>query len=118
MSDQYGLLVDYTMFTGTHSAEMACQQELDLPSDRYGIKEIQIGPLKTGDGFDGTNVDWFYLPFPTSIFSKHWGAGGDKAGQTPRACINDQSQALEYGKLEDLEKKMNDYDRPMVLFRL
>ena len=81
MADQkYALLVDYTYFSGNHAAEIACKEELGLPLEQFGIKEVQVGPFKKGEGNDGDAWEWFYIPCPTSIFSDHWGTGGDKAG--------------------------------------
>ena len=96
MADQkYALLVDYTYFSGNHAAEIACKEELGLPLDQ-----------------------WFYIPCPTSIFSEHWGTGGDKAGQRPLAVQVEESASMYYGTLEEMQAKMAEFDRPMVLFQL
>lgn len=80
MADQkYALLVDYTYFSGNHAAEIACKEELGLPLEQFGIKEVEVGPFKKGEGNDGDAWEWFYIPCPTSIFSDHWGTNGDKA---------------------------------------
>jgi hypothetical protein len=119
MSDtQYGLLVDYTFFSGNHAAEIACKEELGLPIDQFGIKEVQVGPFKKGEGNDGDDWEWFYIPCPTSIFSDHWGAGGDKAGQRPLAVQVEESASMEYGPLDEMIERMKQIDRPTVLFRL
>ena len=115
---QYGLLVDYTFFSGNHAAEIACKEELGLPLDQYGIKEVQVGPFKKGPGNDGDDWEWSYIPVPTSIFSDHWGTGGDKAGQRPLAVQVEESASMYYGTLEEMEKKLAEFDRPMVLFQL
>ena len=72
---QYGLLVDYTYFSGNHAAEIACKEELGLPLEQFGIKEVEVGPFRKGEGDTGDAWEWFYIPCPTSIFSEHWGAG-------------------------------------------
>lgn len=119
MADQkYALLVDYTFFSGNHAAEIACKEELGLPLDQWGIKEVCVGPFKIGEGNDGDDWEWIYLPIPTSIFSKHWGTGGDKAGQRPVAVQVEESNSLYYGTLEEMEAKMHEFDRPMCLFVL
>jgi hypothetical protein len=49
MADQkYALLVDYRFFSGNHAAEIGCKEELGLPLDQFGIKEVQVGPFKKG----------------------------------------------------------------------
>lgn len=54
MADQkYALLVDYTYFSGNHAAEIACKEELGLPLDQFGIKEVEVGPFRKGEGSDG-----------------------------------------------------------------
>ena len=45
---QYGLLVDYTYFSGNHAAEIACKEELGLPLEQFGIKEVEVGPFRKG----------------------------------------------------------------------
>ena len=73
MADQkYALLVDYTYFSGNHAAEIACKEELGLPLDQFGIKEVEVGPFRKAEGSDGDAWEWFYIPCPTSIFSEHW----------------------------------------------
>ena len=95
MADQkYALLVDYTYFSGNHAAEIACKEELGLPIDQFGIKEVEIGPFKKGEGNDGDAWEWFYIPCPTSIFSDHWGTNGDKAGQRPLAVQVEESASM------------------------
>lgn len=113
---QYGLLVDYKYFSGNHAAEIACKEEMGLPVDQWGIKEVQVGPFKVGEGNDGDDWEWFYLPVPTSLFSKKWGDGGD--GGTPLAVTVEESGSLEYGPLDELQKKLADFDHPAVLFLL
>ena len=47
---KYALLCDYTYFSGNHAAEIACKEEFQLPIDQWGIKEVEIGPFKKGEG--------------------------------------------------------------------
>ena len=130
MADQkYALLVDYTYYSGAfipvsedagmiHAAEIGCKEELGLPLEQFGIKEVQVGPFKKGEGNDGDAWEWFYIPCPTSIFSEHWGTNGDKAGQRPLAVQVDESASMYYGTVEEMVAKMAEFDRPMVLFQL
>ena len=89
-----------------------------LPLEQFGIKEVQVGPFKKGEGNDGDAWEWFYIPCPTSIFSEHWGTNGDKAGQRPLAVQVDESASMYYGTVEEMVAKMAEFDRPMVLFQL
>ena len=89
---RYALLCDYRYFSGNHAAEIACKE--------------------------GENWEWFYIPCPTEIFSKHYGPEGDKAGQRPLACQVEESGTLYYGTLDEMTEKMKKFDRPMVLFQL
>ena len=86
--------------------------------EQFGIKEVQVGPFKKGEGNDGDAWEWFYIPCPTSIFSEHWGTNGDKAGQRPLAVQVEESASMYYGTLEEMIAKMGEFDRPMVLFQL
>ncbi len=115
---KYALLVDYTFYSGNHAAEIGCKEELGLPLEQFGIKEVQVGPFKLDEGNGGDSWEWNYIPVPTSIFSKHWGEGGDKCGQRPLACQVDESSCMYYGTVEEMQKKMAEFDRPMVLFQL
>ncbi len=116
---RYALLVDYTYHSGNHSAEIGCKEELGLPLEQFGIKEVQVGPFKKREGNnDGDNWEWFYIPCPTSIFSEHWGTGGDKAGQRPLACQVEEGATMYYGTVEEMQAKMAEFDRRMVLFQL
>lgn len=119
MADQkYALLCDYTFFSGNHAAEIATKEELELPLHQWGIKEVQVGPFRLHDGSDGDDFEWFYVPCPTSIFSEHYGTGGDRAGQRPLAVQVEESASLYYGTLEEMIEKMKEFDRPMVLWQL
>ena len=113
---QYGLLVDYKYFSGNHAAEIACKEEMGLPVDQWGIKEVQVGPFKVGEGNDGDDWEWFDLPVPTALFSKKWGDGGD--GGTPLAVTVEESGSMEYGPLDELQEKLANFDHPAVLFLL
>ena len=116
---RYALLCDYRYFSGNHAAEIACKEEFELPIDQWGIKEVEVGPFfKGGDETCGENWEWFYIPCPTEIFSKHYGPEGDKAGQRPLACQVEESGTLYYGTLDEMIEKMKKFDRPMVLFQL
>ena len=58
MADQkYALLVDYTYYSGNHAAEIGCKEELGLPLEQFGIKEVQVGPFKKGFFFCPENGD-------------------------------------------------------------
>lgn len=117
MAEQkYALLCDYTYFSGNHAAEIACKEEMGLGPDQWGIKEVQVGPFKIGEGNDGDDWEWIYIPVPTSLFSKAWGDGGD--GGRPLAVQVEESGSLYYGTVEEMEAKMAELGRPCVLFQL
>lgn len=113
---QYGLLVDYKWFSGNHAAEIACKEEMGLGPDEWGIKEVKVGPFKVGEGNDGDDWDWFYLPVPTELFSRYWGDGGN--GGTPLAVQVEESGSLQYGPIEELAKKLPELGNKAVLFLL
>ncbi len=113
---QYGLLVDYTFFSGNHGAEIACKEEMGLAEGQWGIKEVKVGPFKIGEGNDGDDWEWFYIPCPTSLFSAAWADGGN--GGTPLAVQVEESNSMYYGTMEELQKKQLEFDRPTVLFAL
>ena len=116
---RYALLCDYRYFSGNHAAEIACKEEFELPLNQWGIKEVQVGPFhKGGDTSCGENWEWFYIPCPTTIFTKYYGPGGEKAGQRPLACQVEESGTLYYGELDEMIEKMKKFQRPMVLFQL
>ena len=115
---KYALLCDYTYFSGNHAAEIACKEEFQLPIDQWGIKEVEIGPFKKGEGNDGDAWEWLYLPVPTSIFSEWYGTDGKKAGQRPLAVQVEESASLYYGTVAEMVAKMAAFDRQQVLFHL
>ena len=41
-----GILINYEYCTGCHSCEIACQNERGLPGDQWGIKVLELGPIK------------------------------------------------------------------------
>lgn len=118
MAERYGLLVDYTYFSGNHAAEIACKEEMGLELNQWGIKEVEVGPFKKGPGNDGVDWEWFYLPIPTSLFSERWGDGPKKEGERPLAVQVEESATLTYGPLSELCEKLMGMDRRACLFRL
>ena len=116
---QYGLLCDYKYFSGNHAAEIATKEELGLGPDEWGIKEVQVGPYRVGQGTDGEDWDWIYLPVPTELFSRAWADGGDGThGDKPLAVQVEESGSLEYGPIEELAKKLPTLGHKAVLFLL
>ena len=117
MAEQkYALLCDYTYFSGNHAAEIACKEEMGLGPDQWGIKEVQVGPFKIGEGNDGDDWEWIYIPVPTSLFSKMWGDGGN--GGRPLAVQVEESGSLYYGTVEEMQAKRAELGRPCVLVQL
>ena len=59
----YGLLIDNEYCTGCHSCEIACQNEHSLPGDQWGIKVLELGPIKL---MEAKKWEWRYIPALTS----------------------------------------------------
>ena len=111
MSENYGLLIDYDWCTGCHSCEVACQMELGLPVGQYGIKLSELGPWEYKPGVWQLS----YIPLPTDQCNlcEQRVAGGKE----PSCVQHCQAKCMEYGKIEDLSKKLTDH-RKQVLFAL
>ena len=97
----YGLFIDYEYCTGCHSCEMACKTEHNLPTGKWGIKLAQIGPFEN----EPMEFDFHYVPMPTALCDLC--AERVAAGRWPTCVHHCQSQVIEFGKIEDLTKKMN-----------
>ena len=54
---EYGMLINYGYCTGCHSCEISCRKLHDLPLDEWGIKVLQIGPVKQDGAWQ-----WDFLP--------------------------------------------------------
>jgi Fe-S-cluster-containing dehydrogenase component len=104
-----GLLIDYKYCTGCHSCEIACKNEHNLPSGKWGIKINVIGPWLFGP--DKWEFD--YIPAPTSLCDLCIDriAGGKK----PSCVHHCLAQVIEYGPVEELVRKIGDKPK-MVMY--
>jgi len=111
MASEYGLLIDYDWCTGCHTCEIACQMELGLPAEQYGIKLAQTGPWE----YEPEVWQFDYIPLPTDQCN----LCEDRvaAGKEPSCVQHCQADCMEYGKVEDLAKKLTDHKK-QVLFAL
>jgi Fe-S-cluster-containing dehydrogenase component len=107
--ERYGLLIDYEFCTGCHSCETACKVELNLPVGQWGIKLAQDGPRKLENG----KWEYTYLPIPTSLCNLC--EDRVKEGKLPTCVHHCQAGVMYYGKVEELNKQMEDKAK-MVLF--
>lgn len=60
---QNALFIDFEYCTGCHSCEIACRNELELPSDGFGIKVLEDKPRQNPDG----QWHWDYIAVPTEL---------------------------------------------------
>lgn len=96
-----GLLVDYEYCTGCHSCEVACKIELGLPKGEFGIKVFTDGPHKISNS---NKWEFNYIPHLTSLCN----LCGERVakGKKPTCAHHCLAQAIEYGPVEELAKKM------------
>lgn len=108
-----GLLVDYEYCTGCHSCEVACKNELGLPTGQWGIKVFHDGPRKI---FGADKWEFNHIPVLTSLCN----LCGERVakGKLPSCVKHCQAQAMEYGPVDKLAKKMADKGGKMMLLTL
>lgn len=97
-----GLLVDINFCTGCHSCEVACKNEHDMPLDNYGIKISKIGPFKVEE------QDWVFNYVPSLTRCCDLCDGRVARGEKPSCVLHCLGQALEYGSVEELAKRMEE----------
>ena len=98
----YGLMFDNEFCTNCQSCIIACRNHLGLPIGQNGIEVLELGPYKKLDGKWETK----YVPVPTSqcdLCKDRVDAGG-----VPSCVLHCCSQIIEYGTLEELDKKMEE----------
>ena len=104
-----GLLIDYEYCTGCHSCEVACKQEHNYPSGKWGIKvdeKVTVDPDKP----DKIRVD--YLPFPTEFCDLC--LARTIRGERPSCVKHCQAWCMYYGTLTELVKLMEDKPRSVL----
>ncbi|MEG0217459.1 MAG: oxidoreductase [Raoultibacter sp.] len=100
---KYGILVDNEWCSGCHSCEIACQMEHNLPVGQTGIEVVTIGPWVIGEE-DGGKWQYAHLPIPTAQCDSCAARRG--LGKVPTCVQHCQALCLEFGPLEELEKKL------------
>ena len=106
--ERLGLLINYEYCTGCHSCEVACQMEHGLPTDRWGIKLAQIGPWDLGVD----DAEFSFIPMPTKLCNLC--AERTVRGEKPTCVKHCMSQVIKYGKVEDLEKELEEKPRQVL----
>lgn len=107
---QYGLLVDYKYCSGCHTCELACQQENNYDPEILGIEVKTLGPTKVSP----KKWQYDYIPVPTDFCNS---CGARRAKDKLPSCVHHcQAGCLEFGKIEELAKKMT--SEKMLLFTL
>lgn len=109
MATKYGILIDYYHCSGCHACEVACKNELDLPTGQYGIKILTDGPRKNLAG------KWEYnnIPLPTELCNLC--EDRVQAGKLPTCVHHCPGGIMYYGDLAELTKTLA--ERPnQVLF--
>jgi len=94
-----GLLIDYEYCTGCHTCEVACKQEHNYPTGKWGIKVTEY-LLET---FDKVAID--YIPFPTDLCDLC--AKRVKNGEQPACVKHCQAACMYYGTVTELAKTMD-----------
>ncbi|MGV8083984.1 MAG: oxidoreductase [Coriobacteriia bacterium] len=100
MATEYGLLINYEYCTGCHSCEVACQMEHGLPTDRWGIKVVEVGPWHIGE--DAWQFD--YVPIPTDQCDLC--ADRVAADKRPTCVKHCQAAVMDYGLVEELATRI------------
>lgn len=106
-----GLLIDYEYCSGCRSCELACKNAHDIPLGMWGIKVASDGPWQLPDG------SWHFdhVPIPTELCDLC--ADRVAKGKLPACVHHCQAHVMEYGTLEELEKRAEELGRKTVIFR-
>lgn len=107
-----GLLIDYDYCTGCRSCEIACRNahEETISKDQWGIKVLEEGPWNLG----GDVWEWTYIPYPTHLCDLC--AERVSEGKKPTCVHHCLALCMEYGSVEELTKKAEEFGRNAVLF--
>lgn len=100
MANNKAILIDYYYCSGCHACEVACKNELGLPSGQYGIKIMTDGPRKNENG------DWEFnnIPVPTELCNLC--EDRVKAGKLPTCVHHCPGGIMYYGEAEELAKTL------------
>lgn len=104
------LLINYEFCTGCHSCEVSCQMEHHLAEDRFGIKLQKIGPWE----IEKDVWQYDFLPIPTDQCDLC--ADRTAKGKDPLCCHHCQAKVMEFGELEEMQKRQAELGTKSVLF--
>ena len=106
-----GLLIDYQYCDGCHACEVACKKHLDLPTGKYGLQVLQVGPW----AIDEENEKWEFdfIPFPTDMCDMCEDLTA--VGKLPACVHHCQSMTMRYGTVEELAPYLDEKPK-RVLF--
>jgi Fe-S-cluster-containing dehydrogenase component len=97
--NEFVLIIDYKYCTGCHACELSCKNEHGFSPEEFGIKLIEIGPVKLKGSWM-----WNYLPIPSDLcdLCKDRRSTGAKA-----ACeLHCLAQCMEVVALNETNAKM------------
>ena len=106
---KHGILVDYEWCTGCHSCEFACQMEHGFPVGQTGVMVKEVGPYR----IEGDHWQYAYMPVPTDQCDLC--AARRELGKVPTCVQHCQSQCLEFGRVEDLNAKMDEKQKTLFV---
>lgn len=102
---EYGILVDYEYCTACHACEVACKQEYKRPAGKHaGVKVIEEVHQFPGGGMDVVN-------YPLFTKGCNMCRPRTKKGLLPSCVQHCMAACLEFGKLEELVRKMGEKKR-------
>ncbi|GHT79412.1 oxidoreductase [Actinomycetota bacterium] len=104
-----GILVDYHYCSGCYSCEVACQSELDLPLNQWGVKVLQNGPWPIRDKVTGENTERFNYDF-IPAFTEICDLCEERVakGKEPSCVHHCQADILRFGPVEELVKQLDE----------
>ena len=105
---RYGILIDYEFCTGCHSCEMACKQEHNLPTGKWGIKLAQIGPWE----IEKDRWEYTFIPVPTELCDLCSERVAN--GKEPTCVHHCQAAVMEFGPVEELAKKLTGKPKQVI----
>lgn len=92
----YAMFIDYEYCSGCHTCEVACQKELGLRPDEFGIECKEIGPLQLSAKYWQKDN----LPVPTDLCNA---CIGRLEKNKPASCaLHCQSDCMRVGTLEEI----------------
>ena len=106
-----GLLIDNEYCTGCHSCEVACKNEHNLPLGQWGIKIMEMGPWKL---MDDKSWEYRFIPVPLKYCDLCEERVSD--GEPPSCVLHCLADAIEYGPVDELAKKMDKKGRMCSIF--